>query len=106
MGGDGALALAVRLGAGRVAAVVATSPAIIAESASAYAGRLRGIPVWAGCGSSDGFAGATEELLAELRDRGERPMGGIFPGCHDAVFRRRMLPRQLDFLGPRLRRTG
>lgn len=106
MGGDGALALATRLGSGRIAALVATSPAITSESAAAYAARLRDIPVWAGCGSSDGFAGATEDLLTALREAGAKPEGGISPGCHDAVFRRRMLPEQLAFLGPLLSRPA
>jgi pimeloyl-ACP methyl ester carboxylesterase len=102
MGGDGALSLAARLGRARTAAVVATSPAITGSSARTYAARLAGIPLWAGCGSSDSFAGPTEELLAALKRAGGRPAGGIYPGCHDAAFRRRMLSRQLTFLGTHL----
>ncbi|MFD0899720.1 twin-arginine translocation signal domain-containing protein [Actinomadura sediminis] len=102
MGGDGALRLAAEQGRARVAAVVATSPAVDDTDARSYARRLTGIPVWAGCGDHDSFAEPTEELLATLRDAGERPQGGIYPGCHDAAFRRRMLPRQLPFLGHRL----
>ncbi|MEV5824596.1 twin-arginine translocation signal domain-containing protein [Spirillospora sp. NPDC052242] len=104
MGGDGALRLAADLGRARVAAVVATSPAIDDTDARTYARRLTGIPVWAACGSHDSFAEPTERLLATLRDAGEHPEGGIYPGCHDAAFRRKMLPHQLPFLGPRLTR--
>ncbi|WP_051300179.1 alpha/beta hydrolase [Actinomadura rifamycini] len=101
MGGDGALRLAAEQRA-RVAAVVATSPAIDDAKARAYARRLTGIPVWAACGSHDSFADPTERLLASLRDAGEDPEGGIYAGCHDAAFRRKMLPRQLPFLGRHL----
>ncbi|QFG23819.1 esterase family protein [Actinomadura sp. WMMB 499] len=102
MGGAGALRLAAEHGGGPVAAVVATSPAIGDAEARAYGRRLAGIPVWAGCGSHDSFAGPTEELLATVRDAGGHPEGGIHSGCHDAAFRRRMLPRQLAFLGSHL----
>ncbi|GGV10060.1 hypothetical protein GCM10010182_32300 [Actinomadura cremea] len=102
MGGDGALRLAAEHGRSRVAAVVATSPAIDDTAARSYARRLAGIPVWAGCGDHDSFADPTRELLATLRDAGGRPEGGIYPGCHDAAFRRKMLPRQLAFLAPHL----
>lgn len=102
MGGDGVLALAARLGPGPVAAVAATSPAITTSTARSYARRLTAVPTWAACGSSDAFAGPTQDLLSALRAGGGRHEGGIYPGCHDAVFRRRMLPRQLAFLGAHL----
>jgi pimeloyl-ACP methyl ester carboxylesterase len=102
IGGDGALSLATRLGPGRTAAVVATSPAITRASARSYARGLAGIPVWAGCGRSDSLAGPTEELLAALRDANANPAGGIYPGCHDSAFRRRMLMQQMTFLGTHL----
>ncbi|MBE1530806.1 alpha/beta hydrolase [Actinomadura algeriensis] len=102
MGGDGALRLASEQGASKVAALVATSPAINDSDARRYGRRLTGIPTWAGCGDHDSFADPTKELLATLRDAGEQPEGGIYSGCHDAAFRRKMLPRQLAFLGPHL----
>ncbi|MBE1531206.1 alpha/beta hydrolase [Actinomadura algeriensis] len=103
MGGAGALRLAAEHRGAPVAVVVATSPAIDDASARRFARELTGIPVWAGCGGHDSFAGPTEELIVSLRDAGGQVEGGIHPGCHDAVFRRKMLPRQLAFLGPRLK---
>lgn len=102
MGGDGALSLAARLGARRTAAVAATSPAITRASARTYARGLTGIAVWAGCGRDDSFAGPTEELLATLRRQRANPVGGIYPGCHDSAFRRRMLADQMTFFGAHL----
>lgn len=102
MGGAGALRLAAEQGRARVAAVVATSPAIDDSDARSYARRLTGIPVWAACGNHDSFADPTERLLASLREAGANPEGGIYAGCHGAAFRRKMLPRQLPFLGRRL----
>ncbi|SFP49164.1 hypothetical protein SAMN04489713_114243 [Actinomadura madurae] len=102
MGGDGVLRLAAEHGRSLVAAVVATSPAITDRTARSYARRPAGIPVWAACGSHDSFSGPTKEFLATVRDGGGHPEGGIYSGCHDTAFRRKMLPRQLAFLGSHL----
>jgi hypothetical protein len=111
--------LAERLGPARVAAVVASSPAIFASYAAARAanpgafdgpanfaasrlqngvGVLRRIPVLIDCGSDDPFAAQASLLRQQLRD----PAGAISPGCHDTGFWRRGLPAQLAFLGTRL----
>lgn len=119
MGGYGALRLASVLGPDRVAAVVATSPAICrhfedtrpgsfddAADFAAYRlfGRedlLRGIPVRIDCGRDDPF----HRAVAAYRDALDpEPAGGFSPGLHDNAFAMRELPGELRFLGDHLAR--
>lgn len=118
MGGYGALVLAETVGAPRMAAAVASSPALFPSYANArrtnhlaFDGpadfarndvfarldRLRGVPVWVDCGTSDPFAPMARRLRTRLR-----PLGAMNGGCHDGVFWKRHLPAQLAFLGHRL----
>ncbi len=118
MGGYGALVLAETLGAPRVAAMVASSPAVFPSYENARrtnheafdgpedfarhdviagAGRMRGVPAWVDCGTSDPFAPMVRRLRSRLR-----PAGAMGRGCHDGAFWLRRLPAQLDFLGHRL----
>ncbi|GAA2143492.1 alpha/beta hydrolase [Actinomadura napierensis] len=118
MGGYGALVLARRLGAGRTAAVVASSPALFASYEDAHGTNarsfdgaadfarndvstaldaLKGVPVRVDCGTSDPFA----PMARKLRDR-IRPEGSMGGGCHDGAFWRPRLPAQLAFLGHHL----
>jgi S-formylglutathione hydrolase FrmB len=117
MGGYGALYLAGVLGAGRVAAAVAESPAIWHSAAQSAAGafddaadfdshsifghidRLSGVRLRVDCGSSDGFAPVTRELRAALRPT---PDGGLEPGAHDMSYWRSQAAAQLRFVGPHL----
>jgi poly(3-hydroxybutyrate) depolymerase len=115
MGGYGALLLAETVGAPRVAAVVAASPAVFGSYADARRtnrlafdgpedfargdvmaglGRLAGVPAWVDCGTSDPFAPMARRLRARLR-----PAGGMGRGCHDGAFWLRRLPAELAFLG-------
>jgi S-formylglutathione hydrolase FrmB len=118
MGGYGALVLAETAGAPRVAAAVASSPALFPSYENArrtnhgafdgpadfarndvFAGlrRMAGVPAWVDCGTSDPFAPMAERLRARLR-----PAGAMGRGCHDGAFWLRRLPPQLDFLGAHL----
>ncbi|TYB41776.1 alpha/beta hydrolase [Actinomadura chibensis] len=118
MGGFGALVLTRRLGAARMAAVVASSPALFASYGDARAANarafdgaadfrrhdvfaaldaLRGVPLRVDCGTSDPFAA----MARRFRDR-VRPEGAMAGGCHDDAFWRRRLPAQLAFLGHHL----
>ena len=118
MGGYGALVLAEAVGAPRMAAAVASSPALFPSYGNArhtnhlaFDGpddfarndvfarldRLRGVPVWVDCGTSDPFA----PMARRLRDR-LHPLGAMGGGCHDGAFWKRRLPGQLAFLGRRL----
>lgn len=118
MGGYGALVLAETAGAPRVAAAVASSPALFPSyddarrtNHLAFDGpadfarndvftrldRLRGVPVRVDCGTSDPFAPMARRLRARLH-----PLGAMSGGCHDGVFWKRHLPAQLAFLGHRL----
>ncbi|TDD63554.1 esterase [Actinomadura darangshiensis] len=118
MGGYGALLLARRLGRGRMAAVVAASPALFDSYADArdtnpksfdgpadYArhdvfaalDELKGVPLRVDCGTSDPFAGR----VRDFRDR-VHPEGAMDGGCHDGAFWRPRLRPQLAFLGHRL----
>ncbi|POM24551.1 Alpha/beta hydrolase family protein [Actinomadura rubteroloni] len=122
MGGYGALLAAERLGAGRVAAVAASSPALFASLEAArganrtafddaddfarndvFAGldALRPVPAWIDCGTSDTFAPRAGRLRDRLRPK---PAGGLFGGCHDGPYWMRRAPGHLDFLGRRLAR--
>lgn len=118
MGGFGALVLTRRLGARRMAAVVAASPALFPSYADARStnprafdgaadfarhdvfaalDELNGVPLRVDCGTSDPFA----EMARRLRDR-VHPAGAMAGGCHDGAFWRRHLRAQLAFLGHRL----
>ncbi len=118
MGGYGTLVLTRRLGAGRMVAVVAPSPALFtsyedAHSTNARAfddaadfarndvfaalDELKGVPLRVDCGTSDPFAA----MARKFRDR-VHPAGAMDPGCHDGAFWRPHLRPQLAFLGHRL----
>ena len=117
LGGFGALHLAGVLGAERVAAVVATSPALwrgfdetmpgTFDDAADFArvdlfgrtGQQAGIPVRIDCGKSDAFAERARDFRAALATT---PAGGLTPGCHDNAYWTRMVPEQLAFIGRRL----
>ena len=94
MGGAGALRLA-QAHPDRLAAVVATSPAIAsAGSEVAAAGHLSGMAVRVDCGANDPFAPATRALAATL------PVAqvAVTKGCHDGRFWQHQAPAQLRFL--------
>jgi S-formylglutathione hydrolase FrmB len=94
MGGAGALRLAER-SPDRLAAVVATSPAVAPSGPEvAGTGRLRALPVKIDCGANDPFADATRALAAAL----PTAQVTIAKGCHDGVFWQRQAPAQLGFL--------
>lgn len=120
MGGYGALRLAGLLGAGRVATVVAVSPALWLDPADASPhgfdsaadyqratvfGRqddLAGIAVRVDCGTGDPFYRATEEYLAGFDPA---PTSTFAPGGHDSGYWRRVLPAELRFAGAALGRA-
>lgn len=118
MGGYGALVLAETVGSRRVAAAVASSPAIFPSYENAQRtnhqafdgpedfarndvlanlGRMKGVPAWVDCGTSDPFAPMVERLRARAH-----PAGVMGRGCHDGAFWLRRMPPQLDFLGAHL----
>jgi S-formylglutathione hydrolase FrmB len=95
MGGGGALRLA-EAHPERLAAVVATSPAVAPGGEEvAGAARLRGLAVRVDCGETDPFAGATRALGARLPEGAEV---NLAQGCHDGIFWQRQAPAQLRFL--------
>jgi pimeloyl-ACP methyl ester carboxylesterase len=98
MGGAGALRLA-ETHPGRLAAVVATSPAI-AETGSevAGAGRLTGLAVKVDCGANDPFASGARALATTL------PVAqiAVTKGCHDGRYWQEQAPAQLRFLAAAL----
>ena len=114
MGGFGALYLAGRLGAERVAGVAVMSPALWREYADAAPGAfdgerdfdavevmgrqdaLTGIPVRVDCGEGDPFCAATRDYVDGFS---VRPAGGFELGDHDLGYWRRMAPAELTFLG-------
>jgi S-formylglutathione hydrolase FrmB len=98
MGGGGALRLA-EAHPGRLAAVVATSPAVAAAGSEvAGADRLAGLAVKVDCGANDPFAPATRALAAALPDAEI----AVTKGCHDGGFWQRQAPAQLRFLAAAL----
>jgi S-formylglutathione hydrolase FrmB len=98
MGGGGALRLA-EANPGRLAAVVATSPAVAAAGSEvAGAGRLAGLAVKVDCGANDPFAPATRALAAALPGAEI----AVTKGCHDGGFWQRQAPAQLRFLAAAL----
>lgn len=117
MGGYGVLYLAMRLGASRVGAVVAESPAIWHTAGQSASGafddaadfdahaifgnvaKLTGIALRIDCGSADSFARVTRDLRAALRPT---PAGGIEHGGHDEGYWRSQAPAQLAFVSAQL----
>ncbi len=117
MGGYGALRLAGILGAPRVRAAAALSPALWTDPADASSsgfadaaeyeryrvvGRqadLGAIPVRVDCGTGDPFYAADRAYVAGF----DRPVVSTFgPGAHDPAYWTRMLPAQLAFVGAAL----
>lgn len=119
MGGYGVLRLAGLLGADRVPAVVACSPALWthAEDASPTGfaddaeydefsvmerhDDLAGVAVRVDCGTGDPFYRAVEDYVAGFPEDAD-VVSTFEPGGHTTGYWRRMLPAQLDFLGRRL----
>jgi dienelactone hydrolase len=117
MGGYGVLWLGGQLGARRVAAVAAESPAIWRDygdslgdafddaadfAAHTVFGRqkeLTGIPLRIDCGTSDPFYQGTRDYVASFSPR---PEGGFEPGVHDLDYWRRMAPAQMNFMARHL----
>jgi S-formylglutathione hydrolase FrmB len=94
LGGGGALRLA-EAAPDRLAAVVATSPAVApAGTEVAGAGRLAGLAVRIDCGANDPFAEATRALADRLPDA----QVTVARGCHNGYFWQRQAPAQLRFL--------
>ena len=123
MGGYGALWLGGLLGADRVAAVCAVSPAMWSDPADAsrsgfrdvgeYVGftvqrrqaDLAGIPVRIDCGTGDQFYRAVQDYAEEFP--ADADVTATFePGAHDPDYWRRVLPAELEFLGGRVASTG
>jgi len=101
MGGAGALRLA-EAAPERLAAVVATSPAVAsADEEVAGAARLRGLAVRVDCGETDPFADATRALAAHLPEDARVTLA---KGCRDGVFWQQQAPAQLQFLATTLGR--
>lgn len=117
LGGYGALLLASRLGASRVAAVVTASPALwrsfaetepdVFDDAADFSrndvftreGELAGIPLRIDVGDNDPFASAVEEFRSQLSPT---PAGGVSSGFHDDAFWMRVIPPEIEFLGTNL----
>jgi len=120
MGGYGALRLGGLLGAERVAAVAAVSPAMWSDpddasvsgfdDAAEYErftvqGRqedLAGIAVRIDCGTGDQFYRAVEDYAGDFPSDAD-VTAAFEPGAHDPDYWRRVLPGELDFLGRHLR---
>jgi len=117
MGGYGALLMGQQLGARRVSAVAAVSPAIFASFSAATDGsfdnaadfaandprtapaKLNGIKVFIDCGTSDPFFDQATAMRDMLRPT---PAGGTSPGAHTDAYMTRVAPQQMDFLGTAL----
>lgn len=117
MGGFGALHFAMQLGASRVAAACALSPAIWPSydqttpgsfddaddfSANTPFGRqsdLEGIPVRIDCGDSDPFY---SNVRAYREGFTTQPAGGFALGAHNSEYWRRVLPAHIVLLGTSL----
>ena len=122
MGGYGALWLSGTLGARRVAATAALSPALwhrpgqtaagafddpkdfAAHDVFSHVSALAGIPVRIDCGADDGFCPTSRDYLrllqATLRPA---PSGAFAPGGHTVAYWRATVPKQLAFLAAKLR---
>ena len=113
MGGYGALLLGSRLGAGRTAAISATSPALWLSPAQAAPGafdsaedydsnsvwglpELGSIPLRIDCGTEDPFYTATRDFVARLHPP---PAGGFSRGGHDFQFWEAQFPSELMWTG-------
>lgn len=117
MGGYGALRFGGLLGASRVRAVAALSPALWTAAgdtargafddaadfrANTVLGRqhtLDGVAVRIDVGTGDGFEPAVRTYVDGFTTK---PAGGFEPGAHDAAFWRRMAPAQITFLARHL----
>jgi S-formylglutathione hydrolase FrmB len=112
MGGYGALRLGAWLGPGRTAAICAVSPALwttyMGTDPGAFDGSddwarntvfglpaLSTIPVRVDCGTSDRFAAAARQFVAQLH---RPPAGGFWPGGHDVSFWTKMMPADLTWI--------
>lgn len=106
MGGRGALWYAAGQGSDHVSVVAVASPALSQADTKVLPAKLHAIPASLTCGRDDAFSDPTAKLLTNIRDSGNgngaQVTGGIYAGCHDTAFRRRMLPRQLAFIGEHL----
>jgi enterochelin esterase-like enzyme len=123
MGGYGALRLGGLLGAERVAAVTAVSPAMWKDPDDAsrsgfrdaaeyeaftvqgHQDQLAGIPVRIDCGTGDQFYRAVEDYVAEFPDDAD-VVSTFEPGAHHPDYWRRMMPAELDFLGEHVTAGG
>lgn len=119
MGGFGALRLGGVLGASRVRAVSAISPALWTSAADTARGAfddaadfrantvlgrqraLDGVAVRVDCGNGDGFAPAAHTYVDGFD---VPPAGGFEPGAHTHGYWRRLAPQQLAFLARHLGR--
>jgi hypothetical protein len=103
MGGYGVLHLGGLLGRSRVSAVCAVSPAVTHEHLSVVGRQdeLTGIPVRVDCGTGDPFYRPTEDYVEGFPNDAD-VTSSFEPGGHDAGYRRRMLPRELEFLGAKV----
>lgn len=116
MGGYGALLLGARLGPSRTKAICAVSPALWTSAGATAPGAFDGaddyaansvwgrpefasIPIRIDCGTSDPFASATRQFIAELPNP---PAGGFSPGGHDAGFWSSQLPAEITWMAPLL----
>jgi pimeloyl-ACP methyl ester carboxylesterase len=98
LGAAGALRLA-EAHPGRLAAVVAASPAVAPAGAEvAGAGRLTHLRVKVDCGANDPFADATRALAAALPSA----EAAVTKGCHDGSFWQHLAPAQLRFVAAAL----
>jgi pimeloyl-ACP methyl ester carboxylesterase len=120
MGGYGALLLAETVGAARIAAVAADSPALWQHAAETAAGafdgpadfaahdvfahraRLAGVPVRIACGTEDPFYPAVRTFLPGVPDLAGT---NLVTGGHTDSFWRGSAPAQLRFLGRALARV-
>ena len=117
MGGYGALHFGIQLGASRVAAVCALSPAIWPSYAATTPGSfddqadfdantvfgrqqdLDGIPVRIDCGDSDPFYSNVKAFREGFTTQ---PTGGFTLGAHNSKYWRRVLPAHIALLGTSL----
>lgn len=112
MGGYGALRMAGLLGSERVCAVAAVSPALRSD-VDADDGTpvvenqdlLDGIAVRVDCGTGDPFYRVSEDYVDGFPDDAD-VTSSFEPGGHDAGYRRRMLPVELEFLGAKVSSAG
>ena len=117
MGGYGSLLIGEQLGADRVAAVAAVSPAIFADYASSSAGsfdsaadfaandprshpeELKDVAVLIDCGTDDPFAAQAQQMRALLTPG---PAGSMSAGAHTDRYMTRVAPEQMNWLGQQL----